>query len=164
MSSTIKRWWDEKRRWIFFVCMMKKSCLRLCIWFWWRGVIVRVWKITKMTLKTVLSEKRPLWPASRPLYTRNRARFSRFLQTLRVGALRSVLLFLAAPRRVRPLLTTEKRTLLNVTKTGNVWMIWLACFDIFSMHDFHQSITTRCIFKTTTPILFLQFVRLFRII
>jgi len=46
-------------------------------------------------------------PQSRPLYTRNRARFSRFLQTLRVGALRRVLLFLAAPRRIRPLLTTE---------------------------------------------------------
>ena len=32
---------------------------------------------------------------------------ARFLQTLRVGALRRALLFLAAPRRVRPLLTTE---------------------------------------------------------
>jgi len=69
-----------------------------------------------MTLKTVLSEKRPLWPASRPLYARNRARFSRFLQTLRVGALRSVLLFLAAPRsrRVRPLLTTEDKSIANL--------------------------------------------------
>jgi len=38
MSSGIKRWWDEKRRWIFFVCTMKKLCLRPCIWFWWRRV------------------------------------------------------------------------------------------------------------------------------
>lgn len=38
------------------VCTMKKLCLRLSIWFWWRRVIVRVLKITKMTLKTVLSE------------------------------------------------------------------------------------------------------------
>jgi len=30
--------------------------LWLCIWFWWRRVIVRVLKITKMTLKTVLNE------------------------------------------------------------------------------------------------------------
>ena len=34
-----------------------------------------------------------------PLYTRNRARFSRFLQTLCLGPLRRVILFLAAPRR-----------------------------------------------------------------
>ena len=58
-------------------------------------------KITKMTLKRVLSEKHPLWPASHPLYARNRVRFSRFLQTLRVGALHRVLLLLAAPRRNR---------------------------------------------------------------
>jgi len=56
MGSVIKRRWDEKRRWIFFVGTMKKLCLQLCIWFWWRWVIVRVLKTTKMTLKTVLSE------------------------------------------------------------------------------------------------------------
>jgi len=42
-----------------------------------------------------------------PTFARNCAHFIRFLQTLRVGALRRALLFLAAPRRVWPLLTTE---------------------------------------------------------
>ena len=49
-------WDDEKRRWIFLVGTMKKLSLWLCIWFWWRRVIVRVLKITKMTLKMVLKE------------------------------------------------------------------------------------------------------------
>jgi len=45
-----------------------------------------------------------------PAFACNCARFIHFLQTLRVGALRRALLFLAAPRsrRVRPLLTTEE--------------------------------------------------------
>jgi len=47
---------SEMMRWIFFVGTMKKLSLWLCIWFWWRRVIVRVLKITKLTLKTVLNE------------------------------------------------------------------------------------------------------------
>jgi len=51
--------------------------------------------------------KAPALTRIAPAFARNCARFIRFLQTLRVGALRCALLFLAAPRRVRPLLTTE---------------------------------------------------------
>jgi len=68
-----------------------------------------------MTLKTVLNEgkssilHRVVKSACfDPHRARNCARFIRFLQTLRDGALRRALLFLAAPRRVRPLLTTEE--------------------------------------------------------
>jgi len=70
-----------------------------------------------MTLKTVLNEgkssishrvvKSARFDPHRARFDPHRARFIRFLQTLRVGALRRALLFLAAPRRVRPLLTTE---------------------------------------------------------
>jgi len=77
--------------------------LWLCIWFWWRRVIVRVLKITKMTLKTVLNEGKSSIlhrVVKSPRFDPHRARFIRILQTLHVGALRRALLFLAAPRRV----------------------------------------------------------------
>jgi len=94
---------------------MKKLSLWLCIWFWWRRVIVRVLKITKITLKTVLKEGKSsilhrVVKSAR--FDPHRARnCARFLQTLRVAALHRALLFLAAPRRVRPLLTTETTTI-----------------------------------------------------
>jgi len=51
--------------------------------------------------------KAPALTRITPAFARNCACFIRFLQTLRVGALRRALLFLATPRRVWPLLTTE---------------------------------------------------------
>jgi len=80
-----------------------------------------------MTLKTVLNEKRPRWAASRPLYTRNRALFSRFLETLRDGALRCVLLFLAAPRRDRSLLTTKVEDIDQIIKLQLHFWRWIHC-------------------------------------
>jgi len=63
-------------------------------------------KIIKMTLKTVLSEKRPLQPLSpnAPHWMRH------------------VLLFLAAPRRVRPLLTTVCYILFGYFLIVGFWM------------------------------------------
>jgi len=84
----------------FFVGTMKKLSLWLCIWFWWRRVIVRVLKITKMSFKTVLNEGKSsilhrVVKNARfdPHQARFCARFIRFLQTLRVGVLRRALLF-----------------------------------------------------------------------
>jgi len=32
MSSTIKRWWDEKTRWIFFLYVWWRSCVFGCVY------------------------------------------------------------------------------------------------------------------------------------
>ena len=57
-----------------------------------------------MTLKPVLNEGKSSilhGVIKSALFDPHRARFIRFLQTLRVGALRRALLFLAAPHRDR---------------------------------------------------------------